>query len=41
MIDYKDRYRPNQQYVREKFNRKVNSIKSINKTFNKRGGIKL
>lgn len=35
-----NRYKPNQQYMRRKFNDKVNKIKSINKTYNSRSGIK-
>ena len=41
MINSHNRFSPNNNYVRAKFNKKVNRIKSVNKMFNKRGGIKL
>lgn len=36
-----NRHRPNQNYIKQKFNNKVNKIKSVNKMTNQRGGIKL
>lgn len=41
MINTNNRFLPNQKNVRAKFNKKANRIKKINKTLNKRGGIKL
>lgn len=41
MISSNNRSSMNSDYARNKFNSKVNRTKSINKVFNKRGGIKL
>lgn len=41
MINSNNRHRPNQEYAQRKFNDKVNRIKTVNKTYNQRGGIKL
>lgn len=41
MINSNDRYRPNQTYYKQKFNDKVNRIKTVNKQRNQRGGVKL
>ncbi len=41
MISSNNRNHVNNDYAKAKFNSKVNRIKSINKVFNKRGGIKL
>lgn len=41
MIKSQGRHRPSQKYTQRKFNEKVNRIKTVNKTYNQRGGIKL
>lgn len=41
MISSNNRSSMNGNYAKNKFNSKVNRIKSVNKVFNKRGGIKL
>lgn len=41
MISSNNRNHINNGYAKQKFNDKVNRIKSINKVFSKRGGIKL
>lgn len=41
MINSNNRNYINNNYAKQKFNEKVNRIKSVNKVFSKRGGIKL
>lgn len=41
MIKTNNRYKPNQRYIKNRFNSKVNQTKAINKLLTRRGGIKL
>lgn len=41
MLNNNNRYRPNQEYARSKFNDKVNKFKTANRILTRRGGVKL